>query len=267
MFPLAGKDFPTSSDELATAIQEALADVFTFKKKDAVSIDGGKFPALKTVSLDLDDAAVTVPKNPPKPIGVGKRKPGVTVDKLDISGHPIRYQKAKLELGVTAKGLTFDFDRDKKNHPLLVLTDARDGKVDAKITKADLQAVLLDAATLAAKQQGVTIQDLHVDLQAKGTRMILDAKVKAKKMMMSGVVNVSGQLEIDDELVATVSNLKCTGEGMIGGAAAGFLQPKLKSYDGTAIPLMTFSLGDVTLRDLKIKVDNSIQVTAAFGSK
>jgi hypothetical protein len=268
MFPLAGKDFPASSDELATAIHDALTDVFTFPKKSAVSVEGGKFPAIKTVSLDLDNAAVTVSKAPPKPVGVGKRKDGITVDKLEISGHPIRYQKAKLELGVTAKGLTFDFDRDKKNHPLLVLTDAKDGKVDARITKGDLQAVLLEAATLAAKEQGVTIQDLQINLQAKGARSVaVEAKVKAKKMLMSGVVNVSGKLDIDDELNATVSDLKCTGEGMIGSAAAGFLQPKIKQYDGTTIPLMTFSLGDVTLRDLKIKVDNSIHVTAAFGSK
>ena len=269
MFPLAGKDFPTTADDLATAIRDALETVFTLPKKTAgVSVDGGKFPDLKSVTLDLDGAAVSATKPPPKPVGVGKRKPGVTVDKLEISGHPIKYEKAKLDLDVSAKGLTFDFDRDKKGNPLLVLTDAKDGKVQAKISKADLQSVLLEAATLAAKQQGVAIQDLQLDLKQLGPRSVsASARVKAKKMMMSGVVNVKGQLDIDDELNATASGLECTGEGMIGGAAAGFLQKKIASYNGTQIPLMAFSLGDVTLRDLKIKLDSSLQVTAAFGSK
>jgi len=64
---------------------------------------------------------------------------------------------------------------------------------------------------------------------------------------------------------ATASKLICTGEGMVGSAAAGFLQKRLDGYKGTSIPLMAFSLGDVTLRDLQIKVNGALQVTAAFG--
>jgi hypothetical protein len=269
MFPLAGKDFPTTTDDLSTAIHDALETVFSLPKKSAgVSVEGGKFPDVKTVRLDLDGAAVSATKPPPKPLGVGKRKPGITVASLEISAHPIKYENAKLDLGVSAKGLTFDFDRDKKGHPLLVLTDAKDGKVQAKISKADLQSLMLEGATLAAKQQGVAIQDLQLDLKQLGPRSVAaDVKVKAKKLMMTGVVNIKGQLDIDDELNATVSDLACTGEGVVGGTAAGFLQKKIASYNGTQIPLMAFSLGDVTLRDLKIKLTDSLQVTAAFGSK
>jgi hypothetical protein len=220
------------------------------------------------MTLNLDGATVTATAPPPKPVGVGKRQPGITVDNLEISGHPIRYQKAKLDLDVSAKGLIFDFDCDKKGHPLLVLTDAKDGKVQAKITKSDLQALLLEAATLAAKQQGVAVQDLQLELTTQGPRSVAaDIRVKARKMMMSGVVLIHGQLDIDDALNATLSDLSCSGQGIIGSAAAGFLQKKLQSVEGTTIPLMAFSLGDVALRDLKIKLNGSLEVTAAFGSK
>jgi hypothetical protein len=49
--------------------------------------------------------------------------------------------------------------------------------------------------------------------------------------------------------------------------ASGLVKSKLKPYEGQTFPLMTFSLGDVALRDLKIDVKNNVQVTADFGSK
>lgn len=268
MFPLAGKDFPTSSRELVTAIEEALADVFTLpENQKAVSVSGGDFPDLKTVSINLDGAAVRMAGPPPKPVGVGMRKRGIVVDKLEVSAHPIRYQHARLDLDVTARRLRFDFDRDEKGHPLLVLSDAQEGKVAAKIAKADIQSLLMEAATAAARQQGVTIQDLQLNLTSDGPRDIAaNVRVKARKMMMSGVIHITGRLNIDDELNARVSALKCVGEGIVGGAAAGFLRKKLAPVEGTKISLMAFSLGDVTLRDVKIELTDSLQVNASFGS-
>src|SRR3954465_5272147 len=124
MFPLAGKTFPKSPDDLADAITTALAEVFTLDGDDAVAISGGKFPAIKTVRVNLDGATISADpdKPPPKPLGTGKREPGPRVDKFDLSAQPIKYEQAKLNLKVSASGLTFDFDRDKKGNPLLVLT-------------------------------------------------------------------------------------------------------------------------------------------------
>ena len=270
MFPLAGKTFPKTADDLTTAIQDALADVLSFPKKGGgVKATGGDFPDIKTLKVDLSDATVNVNDPPPVPKPKGKRTPGITVGQLDVTGHPVYYEKSKADLELKAKGLTFDFAHDAKGNALLVLTDAKDGHVQVKITKADLQAMLLAAASAAAKQQGVTIQELDVNLEATNDRSIAaDVRVKAKKMVMSGVINIRGKADIDDDLVATLSDLACTGEGMIGGMAAGFLQGKLKSYDGKKFPLMAFSLGDTTLRDLNISARGAnFQVTAGFGRK
>jgi len=117
MFPLAGKKFPTSADELAGAITTALGDVFTLPGEEAVELDGGKFPTIKAVKIDLDGATVSANKPPPKPIGTGKRESGPRVDKFSLSAQPIKYEQAKLNLKVNATGLKFDFDRDKKGHP------------------------------------------------------------------------------------------------------------------------------------------------------
>jgi hypothetical protein len=45
------------------------------------------------------------------------------------------------------------------------------------------------------------------------------------------------------------------------------VKSKLKPYVGRVFPLMTFSLGDVTLRDMKIDLKKDVQVSAEFGSK
>ena len=270
MFPLAGKEFPESSEDLETAINDALSDVFNLKgsKSAGAHLDGGKFPSIKAVKIDLDDATVSASKPPPKPIPTGKhREPGPKVEKLDLSAQPIHYEQAKLNLKLNATGLKFEFDRDKKGKPLLVLTDAKTGKVDARISKADIEFLATEAASLAAKQQGITIQDLDLDLKSAGPRSVaVDVKVKAKKLMMSGTIRITAQCDIDDELNATLSNLQCTGEGMIGSAAAGIVQKKIQPFNGTTVPLMAFSLGDVALRDLKIDVKKDLHVTAAFGT-
>jgi hypothetical protein len=268
MFPLSGKNFPTTTEELDESLTAALTDVFTVNgdEEDIVVLDG-KFPALKTVTIDLDGATVSAKKPPPRPIGTGERQPGPSVAKLDLSASPIQYEQAKLNLKLTATGLKFDFDRDKQGNPLLVLTDAKSGKVDARIRKDDIEMLLKEAADVAAKQQGIKIEDLELDLQKAGPLGVTAAvRVKAKKLMMTGVIHITGRLDIDDELNATVSNLDCKGEGMIGTAAAGIVKKKLTPYEGATVPLMAFSLGDVALRDLEIDLKEDLHVTGAFGS-
>ena len=265
MFPLAGKEFPTSTDELVAAIQEPLAEVFTIPKKAGVSADGA-YPSVKRLTVDLSGASVRASKPPPKPQPTGKREPGPTVKKLEVRGEPVEYEKSKANFAVTADSVRFDYAHDKAGKPLLVLADAAGGNADARIGKADINRSPA-VASEAAKQQGVTIQDLSIDLSSHGPRSVsVEARVKAKKLMMSGTLHVSGRLDIDDELNAKVSGLTCKGEGVVGTMAAGVVQSKLKQYEGTRVSLMAFSLGDVKLRDLKIDTKSGLHVTAAFGS-
>ena len=269
MFPLAGKAFPTSADELAEAISGALGQVLTLAKKDgAVSAEGGKYPSIKKLKINLNNAAVSATEPPPKPKPTGKREDGISVDQLEIVGKPIKYEQNQLELELKASGVKFDFGRDKKGQALLVLADAKEGHVLAKMSKEDIKSLARAAAEMAAKPQGIKIEDLDLTLTSEGKRSLAaDVRVKAKKMMVSGVIHITGRVDVDDEMNATVSKLDCDGEGMIGAMASGLVKSKLKPYEGKTFPLMTFSLGDVALRDLKIDVKNHVQVSADFGSK
>lgn len=268
MFPLAGKEFPQSADELAAAIGEALRQVLTLPNKDAAVTAEGKFPSIKKLKVNLNNAEVSATRPPPKPQPTGKRQKGIEVDQLEVSGKPIKYEKNKLELELKASGVTLDFARDKKGQPLLVLTDAKDGRVQARMSKEDIETLARAAAELAGKGQGIRIEGLELTLTSEGKRSLAaEVRVRAKKLMVSGVVRITGRVDIDDELNATVSKLDAEGEGMIGAMASGLVKSKLKPYEGQTFPLMTFSLGDVSLRDLKIDVKNNVQVTAEFGSR
>lgn len=269
MFPLAGKAFPESADELTDAVEKALAQVVTLPKGNGtVTAEGGNYPSIRKLKINLDNASVSAKEPPPKPKPTGKREPGIEVDQLEVSGKPIRYEQNKLDLELKASGVKFDFGRDKKGQPLLVLADAKSGRVQAKITRQDIEALARAAAELAAKQQGIKVESLDLTLTSEGKRSIAgDVRVKAKKLMVSGVVHVKGRLDIDDELNATVSGLECDGEGMIGSMACGVLKGRLKAYEGKKFALMTFSLGDIRLRGLNIDVKKAVQVTAEFGSE
>ena len=267
MFPLAGKGFPGSKDEFANAIREALSNYLTFPRKNSiVTTEGGTWPDIRRARLDLSGARVNGEQLPMPPRPEGKRQPGITVSQLEVVGQPLLFQSSQLNLSLKASGVRFDFARDTEGKPMLVLKDADKGHIDVEIGRDDIQSLLRVAATAAAKQHGVVVQDLQVNLQSQGPRSIGgDVRIKAKKLVMSGTMHVCGRVDIDDDLVATLSNLSASGEGVIGTMVAGFLSHKLKQNDGKRIPLMAFSLGDVSLHDVDIKTDRGLEVTADFG--
>jgi hypothetical protein len=268
MFPLAGKNFPQDADELAASLRDALAEVVTLPKPDAaVQVDGNGFPQLEQVKVDLSGAQISASEPPPKPKPSGKRQPGVSVANLVVIGRPIKYEQNKLDLSLTARQVTFDFARDKEGQPLLVLTGARDGHVEANFSKGDIESLLLTVARDLAEQQKVDVQSLKLNLKSDGTRSLAaDVRITAKKMFVTSTIQLRGRADVDDELNVTLSDLTAEGDGMVGKLVASVVQKKIKPLEGKAIPLMAFSLGDVTLRDLKISVTNDVLVSAHFGS-
>lgn len=267
MFPLAGSSFPRSAGELAESIRAALAEVLTLPGgQQVVAVEAAHYPEVDRLEVNLDGAAVKSAQPPPKPSPTGEPEPAIRIGQLHVHGQPIRYENGKLDFRLSGKDIACAFGKDKNGRPLLIATDATEGDVDARVSKADLQALAMAAAAAAASQQGVTIQDLSVSLASSGPRSVAaEVRVKAKKLMMSGVIHVKGRLDVDEALNARISNLSCTGEGMIGTMAAGMVQGMLQRYNNTQIPLSALSLGEVALRDLNLDTEDGLHVTARFG--
>ena len=267
MFPLVGKTYPSSPKQLAREILGALQVVFSFPNPDnAVSVEGAAWPAIEQIRVDLGGATVRVAQPPPKPMPGGARDPGIVINQVQVTGHPIWYQRSKIDVDVAASGVRADFTHETDGRAMLMVAEVSQGFAELKISKSDLRVALLAAASEAAKAQGVSILDLQIDLAGDGLRSVaVEVRVKAKKMMMSGSIIVRGKADVDSNLVARLYNLSCSGEGMVGNIAAGMVNSKLRQFEGKQIPLMALSLGDVKLRDVRITTQEPITLRVEFG--
>jgi hypothetical protein len=267
MFHLGAKEFPKTADDLRESLLAGLEKLFELPDRDGiVEVEGGKYPRVGRLAVDLSDAAADTNRKVAKPVATGKRQEGVTADEVEVNGKPILIDEAALELALTASDVKLDFGKDRAGKPLLVLADARNGKVDARISKDDLEQLLTAKIAEKAEENGIRVEGAELELKSRGERSVsVDLRVKARKLV-SAVIRVSGDIDIDDELTARLSNLGCEGEGMLGNMAVGFIRPHLARFEGYELPLMAFSLGDVKLRDLKIRAGDALRVSAKFGS-
>jgi hypothetical protein len=269
MFYLSGYDFPQSAQELESSLLESLRTLFTFPSGETrlVRVEGGNYPEVDTIRVDLSGAA-TDARQPPKPVGVGQNRSGVHASRLEILGHPIRIRGAGVHLDLSASEVSFDYDRDHEGRPLLMLADAEAGRVAVEISRGDLEALLLAEAKAAAARQGVAVEKAALDLVPLDQRSVaIAARVTAKKLFARATVEVKGQLAVDDELNAKLSALSCEGEGIVGGLAGNLIRPYLERFNNTVLPLAAVPLGTVHLHDLRIDAGDSLKVQATFGGR
>ncbi|MDB5174797.1 MAG: hypothetical protein JWN51_3570, partial [Phycisphaerales bacterium] len=254
MFYLGGTSFPATRDQLILAVTEGLRGLFTLPPgREAVKIEGGEYPAFDQVVIDLTGARAEIDRIPPEPKGTGQIQPAVSAARLGIVGRPLYVGEAAANLVLTARDALFAYDRDAQGKPILLLMQATNGSVAVEIKKQDAEALLLAGARDAAKAQGVQILEAQLSLTQIDERTVAaEVRVKAKKFV-TAVVIIRGRLRVDESLSATVSDLTCTGQGMLGDMASKILSPKLAQINGRAFPLAALSLGDVKLRDLRMQ--------------
>jgi hypothetical protein len=133
-------------------------------------------------------------------------------------------------------------------------------------SQQDLEKALGELARQEAAKHGITIEDLRIALRARGARSIsADIHLRAKKFLLRTEMDVSGQVEIDDAFQANISNLKCRATGAIGSVACGVLQPLLDRMEGRSISLMSLPFSGMKLKDVRVTVANTVEVTADFG--
>ena len=83
---------------------------------------------------------------------------------------------------------------------------------------------------------------------------------------MRANVDISAQIDIKESFATKISNLKCRGEGMLGSLACSTLEPHLKNLEGKTLSLIPPLLDGIQLRDVRIAVADTVEVTADFGS-
>jgi hypothetical protein len=266
MFPLRTKTLPSGAQALADALEKSLREVVE-TPADFVRVSDRAYPELDEIRVSLDGATLKMPPpNPPKP--VGKTSPALRADRIAFSGKEMSIQGARLDLAFDASDVELHENREANGDIVLLLHRAGDGKIDINISKRDLERVLITLARDEARKRGVTIENVDLVLESRGPRALsATVDLRARKSFFSATIKIAGNLEIDEQLSAKLSNLSCKGEGAIGSLACGVLAPILERANNRSFSLMALPIGEVQLRDVQISAGDQISVQARFGSR
>jgi hypothetical protein len=145
---------------------------------------------------------------------------------------------------------------------------AQYGNIRFEISRAAAERMIMKGASKLAEKQGVVVDNAQLELTPRGPRA-LDGKltVAAHKLIFHPVLSLAGTFAVSEDLVATVSNLKCHGEGPIAALACAAITPSFSKIERRTFPLSALPLGEMKLRDLAIDAANEqVVVRARFGS-
>ncbi|MGI8907997.1 MAG: hypothetical protein ACR2IE_16080 [Candidatus Sumerlaeaceae bacterium] len=271
MLPLASTQEPMSTDEFKRAVNQGLSAFIKLPRAGYAVIMEGDFPGdLDSLTIDLNGAIADPSKRPEPPSFRSGSRPAFIARKFHLHALPLRVGIAPLDFELSAEQMKFDY-RSETSGKLWLVPNAEQpanaGRVHLSLKQRDLQEMLLSGIAPAAKEYGVGIEDVQLKLDQRGPRKIrAELQASAKKFMMKAAVHLGATVEIDDELNATVSELNAGSEGMIGTMVSTLIGPKLQQYNGHKVSLAAASLGGLRLRDLQIRITDSIQIDAQFGT-
>jgi hypothetical protein len=265
MFPLYQKELPASGDDLAATLEASLRRVVVASGR-IVSILENAYPDLAEIAINLDGAQLRV--NAPRPsLAADDSATAISVDRLTLTGRQLSVGRASLDLDLNAQDIVFRQGRDKNGDVVLLLHRATDGQLAISISQKDLETMIGEIAKTGARKQGVNIEDVRLTLTPRGPRsMECEVQLRARKLFVRATIQIAARLEIDDQLVARIFDLTCTGEGAIANLACSVLAPHLQKLSGRDFELMALSLGEVQLRDVRIEAAGAIKISAEFGS-
>ena len=265
MFPLYSKKFPDNAVDLAVLLNDSVKRVFA-NAANPVVIRDKAYPDLSEIRITLNGAELRdKPPGPPKV--KGNTSAGIHVDDLHIDAAGLMLGPATADLRLGARDVRLNQAKDENGEAVLMLQGAADGVVEITAATSDIEAAIAAVAKSEAGKHGVTIDQVRLTLKPRGQRSVDgEVQLRAKKLFFSTVITISAKLDLDDELNATVSGLKCHGEGAIGALGCGFLEPHLNALNGRMFPLMALPLGEVRLRDVRIAAADQVTVSAEFGA-
>jgi hypothetical protein len=265
MFPLDTATFPSTSAELTNELNTSLRRHFHLPR-DPVTIQELSYPHLASIEVSLDRADLKG-RPPDVPEARGDAVPALKVDSFTASGAGLAVGPAAIDFRLEAEGVDLHRALDAKGNVLLLLQNARRGRIAISTATADLEALIAEVAASEARKHGVVVDNVQLFLRSSGPRSLAaEVRLRGKKLFMSASLRITGQLDLDDELNARISGLNCLGDGAIASLACGILKPQLQKLDGRVFPLMSLPIGEVRLRDVRIDVGDRLSVNAEFGS-
>ena len=232
-----------------------------------ISVEGDAFPALDALHIDLTDGELR-PSTKKDRIRVNNRiEESLKVSRLDVRGQPMLLRNARLNMSLIASGAQLAFERDRKGRPVMMLAEARSGMLAIDVTQADLESLLLQNARDAASKYGITVEKTRLKFTPQTPRSIQASLYVATKIgFVPAGMHFKAHMTIDNAMNARITGLTCDGDDVLGPIIVGLLRPALANYNGRTRPLLSFPAGKLQLRDVGLRVDDALHLTANFGS-
>lgn len=263
MFALGGNNFPTSQDEFLQSLNEGLR---VFGPVPGIrELSGGTFPEIPRLEVDLTGGVAGAHSRTGTRIGTIQR--GVRVQELKIRATPMRLPESQIDFHFEARNVALDYDRNAaEKRPILVVTFAESGRITASMSISHFELLALALARKAASKQDVTIDDIAITLSSRGSRDIaFKAVITARKAIFSVKIQTVGRIHLDNRLTAHISDLDCSGEGLVNAGAAELLKPHLLKINGKSFPLSALPLDNLRVHDVAIHALNGpIRIEAEF---
>jgi hypothetical protein len=268
MLPLGNHGIPKNRDEFERALRDGFA---IFHPPDLRLEVRGEFPRFERVAVDFSGG--TTPASPPEhaPSADGEQA-SLDIGEMELTALPFLVETGRVHLRLRASDVAMLMRGGGDSEAAAIeLKAARSGEFTLETSRAELERIICAIAGRAARAQGVTIERTVLKLESTGPRSVkFCADVLAQKLFMHTAITLRGALSVDDQLNARLTEMDCSGGGIIGSLACGFLQPYIARLTRDAFPLAAFELGDVRVRDVALEVNEqgeSVRVRAGFGNQ
>jgi hypothetical protein len=166
-----------------------------------------------------------------------------------------------------ARDVVFHQGRDGNSEVVLIAHKVRDGQIVISAAPRDLENAIVEIGGREARPHGIAIEQVRLTMRACGPRSIAaEIGIRARKFLLRAKIDISVQLDIDGDFVAKISKLKCKSHGAIGSLACSALEPYFRQLEGRTLSLKSLTLGEIQLRDIRIAVLDTIELTIDFGT-
>src|SRR2546423_550330 len=264
MISLGRKDVPSPRDDLVQALDAALHR-FVQKSGRIVDLRSRVFPLVDEIRINLDGAKLD---SPPALAKVeGETAPGFEATALNVSGRNISVRGIPIDLRMEMRDIVFHKGTDANGDAVLVLHKARDGQLVMSAAQLDLEEAVARIGGERARLWGVDLERVRLAMRARSRRSLAaDIQVWAKKFFTRAKIDIYAQLDIGNDFVVKISQLKCKGDGKLGSFACAALQPLFAKTMEKSFPLKSIPLGQIQLRDIHVAVADTVEITVDFGS-
>jgi hypothetical protein len=264
MIPLNRKDVPSPRDDLAQALDAALHR-FVQKSGRIVDLRSRVFPLVDEVRINLDGAKLDSP--PPLAKVEGETTLAFETAVVTVRGRNISVRGIPIDLRMELRDVAFHKGVDANGDAVLVIHRAGEGQLVVSAAQLDLEEAIGRLGGEKARLWGVDLEQVRLAMRARSrSSLAADIQIWAKKFFTRAKIDIYAQLDITNEFVMKIGQLKCKGDGKLGSFACAALIPLIERTKSESFALKSVPLGGLRIVDVHFAVADTVELTIDFGS-